>query len=647
MKNGGIKMEKYRELATSILEGVGGKENINSVTHCFTRLRFKLKDESLADQEMITALDGVVTVTRSGGQFQVVIGNHVPDVYATLMQVAGLSDSEETPADTGEHQNIINRFIDIVSGIFQPVIGLFCAVGILKGFNALFIATGVYGYEDGAYIIFNAIGDALFLFLPALLGMTAAKKFGLKQFTGFVIGAALCYPAIQASNIAALGEPLYTIFKGTMFASPVYFEFFGLPVVSMDYTSTVVPVVLIVFVASKFEKFFEKIVPDVIKSFIVPLFTLLFSLTLGLLIVGPIATFASNGIAATLESLYNVAPAVAGLLIGGLWQVLVIFGLHWGLVPIYINNIVTMGYDQIILPYFATVFAQSAVVLAIFFRTKDKKLKAISIPAFISGLCGITEPAIYGITLPRKTPFIISCAASGLAGAFYGFKGLREFVIGGNGVFEFTSLINPETGDMSNVYVAAIGAVFAMIFAFVVTFITYKEKAVVAEEKDNSAKIDNKVPLMERETIYTPIVGEIKPLSEVKDDAFAQGALGKGIAVEPTVGQITAPVDGTLTTFFPTGHALGITTDQGVELLIHVGMDTVQLDGEFFTPKVKQGARITKGQVLLEFDIASIKEAGYEVVTPIVVTNHSNFLDIVESDSATVASGDPLLTIVL
>ena len=639
-------MEKYQGLVKDILKGIGGKENISSVTHCFTRLRFKLKDEGLADQEFITALDGVVTVTRSGGQFQVVIGNHVPDVYATLMDEAGLSDNEETPSSDDGDQNLVSRFIDIVSGIFQPVIGLFCAVGILKGINALFIALGVYGYDDGAYILFNAIGDALFMFLPALLGMTAAKKFGLKPFTGFVAGAILCYPAIQASNLAALGEPLYMLFEGTGFASPVYFEFFGIPVIAMDYTSTVVPIVLIVFVASKFQRLFEKIIPDVIKSFIVPLLTLMCSLILGLLIIGPIATFASNGIASGMSTLYGVAPALAGLLIGGFWQVLVIFGLHWGLVPIYINNIVTTGSDQILLPYFATVFAQSAVVLAIFFKTKDKKLKAIAIPAFISGLCGITEPAIYGITLPRKKPFIISCIAAGLAGAYFGYNGLREFIIGGNGIFEFTSLINPETGDMSNVVIAAVGSVFAMVFAFVLTFVTYKEKAedVVVE---SSAAPSSTAGLVNKEIIMAPIVGEIKPLCDVKDDAFAQGALGKGIAIQPTVGKVVAPADGTLTIFFPTGHALGITTDNGTEILIHVGMDTVQLDGKYFTPKVKQGEKIVKGQVLLEFDIEGIQAAGYDLLTPVVITNHANFLDIVDTEESDVNLDDPLLTVVL
>lgn len=639
-------MEKYQALVKDILKGIGGKENISSVTHCFTRLRFKLKDEALADQDFIIALDGVVTVTRSGGQFQVVIGNHVPDVYATLMDEAGLSDNEEAPSSDDGNQNLVSRFIDIVSGIFQPVIGLFCAVGILKGVNALFIALGIYGYEDGAYILFNAIGDALFMFLPALLGMTAAKKFGLKPFTGFVAGAILCYPAIQASNLAALSDPLYMLFEGSAFASPVYFEFFGIPVIAMDYTSTVIPIILIVFVAAKFQKLFDKIIPDVIKSFFVPLLTLMCSLILGLLIIGPIATFASNGIASGMSTLYGVAPALAGLLIGGFWQVLVIFGLHWGLVPIYINNIVTQGFDQILLPYFATVFAQSAVVLAIFFKTKDKKLKSIAIPAFISGLCGITEPAIYGITLPRKKPFIISCIASGLAGAYFGYNGLREFIIGGNGIFEFTSLINPETGDMSNVIVAAIGSVFAMVFAFVLTYITYKEKTeTVATEQ--TVDTNQPVALVNKEVILSPIVGEIKPLCEVKDDAFAQGALGKGLAIEPTVGEVVAPVDGTLTTFFPTGHALGITTDQGTEILIHVGMDTVQLEGKFFTPKVKQGERIVKGQVLLEFDIEGIKAAGYELLTPVVITNYANFLDVVDTDVPVVGLDDPLLTVVL
>lgn len=619
-------MKDYKQLAMEIVKHVGGKENIISLTHCVTRLRFQLKDESKADDEILKNMDGVVTVMKSAGQYQVVIGNHVPAVYADVCEVAGISESTASEESKG-HKNIFDALIDTISGIFQPILGIMTAAGMLKGLNALFLACGWYSDGSGTAIFMNTIGDALFMYLPVMLGYTSAKKFGLKPFVGLVIGAALCYPAIQQSTLA-VGDPLYTLFSGTLFESPIYMEIFNIPVITMDYTSTVIPVILICYFAAKCQKQLERFIPETLKFFFVPMFTLFIALLCGFIIIGPIATFASNLIATGIMNVRNFSPLLAGALVGGFWQVLVIFGLHWGFIPIYINNIATLGFDNVMMPFFGATFAQTAVVIAMMIKTKDKKLRSLCVPAAISGIFGVTEPAIYGITLPRKKPFVISCIASAIAGAFFGFANLREFIMGGMGIFEFPAMIDPATNSMDSLIVGVIGAAGAMIIAFIMTLVFYKDEEVIEETTPVETK---PAELLDKEIILSPIEGTIMPLSNVQDSAFSQGILGKGLAIEPDKGEVVSPVNGTITTLFPTYHAIGITSDSGIEVLIHVGMDTVQLEGKYFHPCIKQGDQVHAGQTLLTFEMDSIKNAGYSLLTPVVITNTADYLDVMET----------------
>lgn len=630
-------MGKYHDLAEQIIIDVGGKDNINSLSHCITRLRFKLKDESKANDDALKNNPGVVTVMKSGGQYQVVIGNHVPAVYSDVCEAAGLAADATPAADVEkEKMNPLDAFIDLVSGIFQPILSVLCAAGMIKGFNALFVALGWYATTSGEYIMINAIGDALFTFLPIMLGYTAAKKFGVKPFVGMVIGAALCYPSIQLSAFSGTAQPLYTLFEGTFFASPVYITFFGLPVITMNYTSTVIPVILITWIASFFQKWFAKIVPEVVANFLVPMFTLLCSLVLGFIVFGPVATFLSSLISAGVTSVMDFSPIIAGIIVGTFWQVFVIFGLHWGLTPIMFNNLTTLGYDRLLQPFFGATFAQTAVVLAIFLKTKDKKLKDLCIPAMISGLFGVTEPAIYGVTLPRKTPFYFSCIAAGIAGAYFGAMHLTGYIIGGLGVFGFPNFINPATNDTSGMVTAAIGCVIAMVVGFALTFFFWKPEPVTGVN-DKPASTDKSDKPAQKTggviEIEQPVVGKVVSLADVKDPAFSSGALGKGIAIEPEEGMVTSPVDGTVVAMLPSGHAVGIKADNGAEILIHVGMDTVELDGKYFTPFVKNGDRITKGQDLIAFDIYKIQKAGYSTITPVVITNFDDYKDIKTNES--------------
>lgn len=622
---------KYENLAQDIIKNVGGKDNVNSLTHCVTRLRFKLKDESKANTEVLKNMEGVVTVVKSGGQYQVVIGNHVPDVYADVCKVAGLA-TEGSEDNVEEKMKPFDRFIDIISGVFQPTLGVLCATGMIKGLCAILVSFGVLVATDSTYIILNAIGDCLFNFFPIFLGLTAAKKFKMNQFTGMAIGAAMVYPAITA-------------LAGTTV------EFFGIPVMmpSSSYQSTVIPVIIAVYVASKLEKVFKKIIPDVVKTFLVPFFTLLIVVPVTFMAIGPVTTYASNWLGDITLAVYNFSPIAAGLLIGGFWQVFVMFGLHWGLVPLALNNLAVLGYDPLLATSVAVCFAQTGVVIAILAKTKNTKLKSLCIPAAISGFFGVTEPAIYGITLPRKKPFVLSCVVGAVTGGIVGFFGCKGYSAGAMGIFALPAYINPAgvSADMS-FYGMLIAMVVGLILGFLAMYFTKLSPEDMTdgkvEKKENNLDKDS---LVKQEVIISPIKGDVLPLNQVKDEVFSAGLLGKGVAIEPKEGKVVSPVDGTLTTLFPTHHALGITSNNGAEILIHVGMDTVQLEGKCFTPKAKQGDKIKAGQVLLEFDIDGIKEAGYPVTTPVIVSNSDNYLDIIGTDKKDVNREEELLTVMI
>ncbi|NRD76795.1 PTS glucose transporter subunit IIA [Bacillus sp. BRMEA1] len=635
---------KYEQLAKDIIANVGGKENVISVVHCITRLRFKLKDEGKANTDVLKNMDGVVTVMKSGGQYQVVIGNHVPDVYKDVVAIGGFQSTAPVEDDEdGKKQGLFNTFIDMISGIFAPTLGVLAATGMIKGFNALFVALGLYTATAGTYAILNAIGDSLFYFFPLFLGFTASKKFKGNQFIGMAIGASLVYPTL--SGLTA-GKPLYTLFAGTMFQSPIHITFLGIPVILMTYSSSVIPIVIAAWVGSKIEKWFTKVIPDVVKTFLVPFFTLLVAVPLTFIVIGPVATWAGQLLGQLTLWLVGLSPIIAGIFLGAFWQVFVIFGLHWGLIPIAINNMVVMHADPVLALVFAASFAQTGAVLGVWLKTKDKKLKSLSIPAFISGIFGVTEPAIYGVTLPKKKPFIISCIAAAIGGAIIGAFHTKTYIMGGLGVFGFPNMIEPKAGITSGFWGAVIAVLVAFILGFILTYlfggIGKEETPATAPTEKNGHKPTGN--MAKNEIIPSPFTGEVKALSELKDAAFASGALGKGVAIEPSEGKLFSPVSGTISALFPTHHAIGITTNDGAEILIHIGMDTVQLEGKYFSSHTTQGAKVELGQLLIEFDIAKIKEAGFEVTTPVLVTNHDHY-NMVLTSAKKVKAGDTLIEV--
>lgn len=632
---------KYEQLAKDIITNIGGKENVISVVHCVTRLRFKLKDEGKANTDVLKDMDGVVTVMQSGGQYQVVIGNHVPDVYKAVVNAGGFQSDGPVEEEDSIKQGLFNRFIDIISGIFAPTLGVLAATGMIKGFNAMFVALGLYTNTTGTYYILNAVGDALFYFFPIFLGLTAMKKFNGNQFVGMAIGAALVYPALSGLRT---GEPLYTLFEGTMFQSPVFITFLGIPVILMTYSSSVIPIVFATFVGAKLEKFFSRVIPDVVKTFLVPFFTLLVIVPFTFLVIGPVATWIGMLLGNVSVWAYDLSPLIAGLLIGGLWQVFVMFGLHWGLIPIGINNLSVMGYDSLLVLTSATSMATMGVVLGVFVRTKQQKLKSLSIPAAVSAFFGVSEPALYGITLPLKRPFILTLITSAVGGAIMGLMDTRVYMMGGMGVFGIPSKISPE-GITMGFWGGIIAMVVNVILGFILTYFfggIGKEKEL---DSPNNSKKKGKIS-KKSEEISSPLKGEVRVLSEIEDMAFASGSLGKGIAIEPTEGKLVSPVSGTISAIFPTKHAVGITTDEGAEILIHIGMDTVQLKGKFFSTHINQGARVEKGQLLIDFDIEQIKNAGYSLTTPVVITNTDKYNEFIATNKQQINHGDSLITLV-
>lgn len=590
IRDGGKKMVKYEELVNFIIKNIGGKENVISLTHCVTRLRFQLKDESKANDEVLKANDGIITVMHTAGQYQIVIGNHVGDVYETILPKLGLSGEV---VETKNKTSIKDKFVDLVSSIFMPAIGMLCACGMIKGLNTILSFAGIYSSTSGLYTLIDAIGDSIFYFFPVIIGYTSAKKFKLTPFVGMVIGLALCYPTINGADLSIVGIQM-----------------------NVSYTSTVLPVILTVAVAAPMERLLNKYIPDVVKSFLTPMIVILLSTILGYMIIGPVANTVAGWLSDGILSLYSISPVLAGIVFGGLWQVFVVFGVHITFIVLAIMNLAAGHPDPILSLQAFVAFSQTAVVLAIFLKTKQKKLKSICFPAIISGVFGVTEPAIYGITLQRLPMFVISCIGGSLSGAYAAFAGLKYQQMAGMGIFEMPAMF-PQNGTGAEMFQCVIASAFAIIPTFIAAYVFYRD----------DHKEDNVTESLSEE-VNQPIEGKIIPLNQVEDDAFSQEVLGKGIAIIPSEGKVYAPFDGTVITLFPTKHAIGIVSDNGCEVLIHIGMNTVQLNGKYFTSHVQQGDKVKKGQLLVEFDIDHILQEGYNLETPVIITNTKDYSNI-------------------
>lgn len=618
-----------KQLAEQILRHVGGEGNVVSLVHCATRLRFKIVDIKQVDLAALEALDGVITVVQAAGQLQVVIGNRVPEVYREFGAISALlSDSRDQKAEEtqGDKGPLLGRLVDVVSSIFTPLLGAMAAAGVLKGALAIVIALGWMNTKQTEYIILQAASDSLFYFLPLLLAITSARKFGANVFVAVSLAGALVYPSIL-----------------TLFESGREVMFWGIPVVMMKYTASVLPIILSVWVMSYLERFFNRCFHESVRNILTPFFLLLIMVPLTLISIGPISISISEFVAHLFVSIYHFNPILASALFAALWQVFVIFGVHWGFVTLFINDLSVLGHSYLKAATGPAVFSQSGALLAVMLRTRDKKMKALAGSSFIASLFGITEPGVYGVTLKLKKPFICAVISAAIGGAVVGYAQSSAISMG------MTSLLTVPIFYGDGFMGFVIGCLLAFGASFILTLVVgFKD---VAPDQPVSATTSSPAQpqpaqqklMLAGETIAMPLKGQLIALAEVDDKVFSSGVVGEGVAVIPSEGKVYAPVEGTVAHTFDSGHAIGLRSASGAEILIHVGIDTVQLQGQHFTMHVAEGDTIRTGQLLMEFDLAAIQQAGYQLVTPIVITNAEAYREVGMLPRQQQQPGEPIM----
>ncbi len=626
---------KYKELAEDILGEVGGKENIVKVSHCATRLRFVLKRSKPESKQKVSKLDGVVTVVENNGQFQVVIGNAVASVYKEIEKLIGKNDDSKSEEQENKG-SILNRIIATMSAVFAPFIYVLAAAGILQGLLIIINLIAPSFKNTGTFEVFNFISWAPFTFLPIFIALTASKHFNVNTYI-----AVACCAALVSPDLAGILE---RIGKGESF------NFLGLPLSETSYTSSVLPPLLLVWALSYVEKYLNKYIPEVVRQLFVPFFSIVIMVPLTLIIIGPLASGAAHGIASGFNTLVDVAPWLAGILIGTFWQVFVIFGVHWGITPMVLANFEEYKSDAFQAFQTIAVIAQFGAVLGVFFKSKKSEIKKVSLSAGITGIFGITEPAMYGINLRFKKPFIIACISGGIGGLVASFFNPKYYAYAG--LPGPITIVNGYSGDNpTSIWGIVIGSIIAILLPIILIQIFGYGEDVTEEVEDadiNATQNQDAVNSNEvlEESVQSPVEGFKVSLSEVDDPIFAEGMMGKGVAIQPTSEEIKAPIEGIISMVAPSKHAIGITSNNGVELLIHVGLDTVKLDGEGFDLLVKENDKVKLGQPILGFNKAFIEEQGYDTIIPIIVTNSNEFNDVIENESRNVNEKDTIMTII-
>ncbi len=636
-------MANYEKLASFIVENVGGKENVENVTHCMTRLRFKLTDESKVNEDALKADPGIVTAQNSGGRYQVVIGTHVGNVHEEIMRLIGKAEAEAAEESKG---SVLNRFTATITQTMVPVLGVLGACGLIAGLQAILMTTGIIKPGDGAQVLLNAMGNACLTFFPILLGYTSARAFKMNPFVGMILGCVLAFPNITESINS--GDALYTLFAGTSLAMPVYKTLFGIPIFfpTTGYTSTVIPIIFATYFAAKVEKRFDKIIPQAAQMYVLPMVTILIASVVTLLVIGPVSVILTNLISTSITFLVKYSPIAAFVVIAVIYQPLVVLGLHWALISVGLIEFATSGSTLIISLIYPASFAHLAVCAAVYFKTKNKVLKETALPAVISACFCIIEPSIYGVTLPVKKRFGICMLAGTIGALILGLANAPMYAIT-MGVTGFVGFVNPADSSSSGMYISLLAVAVTVATAFLLTWITYQPKDDGnADSQKNSKKpgtADAKNKEERKETVFSPMSGSVKLLSAMQDPAFSEETLGKGICIEPDEGKVIAPCDGILNVVFPTGHAIGITSDTGADILIHIGVNTAQLPEGTFTINKQQGERVKKGDVLITFDLDKIKQEGYNMETAVLISNTADYLDIVEVAKEKVSYADELL----
>ena len=607
----------YNQIAKDILTNVGGSGNVKGLTHCFTRLRFQLKDSKKANKETIEHLEGVISVVESGGQFQVVLGTKVNQVYDAIIPMISI---DETTEISEEKVSIWNRILIAVSAMFTPMVPAIAASGLLKGFltiaKIMAAKQGVDITVNQTYTLIMAGTDALFYFMPVILAYTSAKVFKANEFIAMALGGTMCYPSVVA---LMTGKDVVSMF--------------GVTITKASYASSVIPIIIGVFILSYVQKFLEKVIPEILKIILVPGLSLLVMLPATFMVFGPIGIYIGNAITFVYTGMMNLSPAICGAFIGGMWCVFVIFGAHRALLPIGINDVAQFGHQNLLAFAGAANFSQGGAALGVMLKTKNKDLKTVAASAAISAsVCGITEPAIYGCNLRLKRPMIYAIICGAIGGAIMGVGGVYGDSFANNGILTFATYaafgMKPFVYYLVGVGVSFFGA---MILTYLFGFDEMGDKKKKTEATPDVRTTTKNLELDPSEAdlfISSPIEGEAVSMTKVNDEVFSSMALGNGIAIIPEKGEVVAPEDCTVTLIYPTLHALGLMLDNGVEMIIHVGINTVQLEGKHFKKFVEEGSHIKKGTKILSFDIDALKKEGYDTIVPIIVSNTSVFQQV-------------------
>ena len=623
--------KKYESLAKEIVTAIGGKENVANAFHCQTRLRFTLKDEKSIDDKKVEAIDGVQKVIRNAGVYQVVIGTHVADVFEEVEKLVDIKSGVDTEVPKAK-KNVAETVIDFVAAVFQPVIPALSGAGMVKALLALLVVCKLIDNTAQTYQLLNLFADGVFYFLPMILAYTTAQKMK-------------CNPILAVGVAAMMMHPNWTAMVSA--GDPVQF-FSVIPFRLTTYSNSVIPIILIIFVQSYVEKALKKIIPKAVELVFVPMFTFLIMGTLAFSVLGPLGAIVGGWMATFFTFLsVNVswAPAV---LIGGLLPVMVMFGIHNGIAPLGVMQMANLGYDSIFGPgCVCSNMAQATAGAVVAFRTRNKKTKQVATSGSITAYMGITEPILYGVNLPKKYPLVAAMIGGGFGGLYAGLTHTHRFATGSSGLPAVLLYIGDDT--MTYFVNIIIAIVISIVVSGVVTFILslkYEKDENIESEKEEKKKIATST-LAEGNstTIYVPVTGEVHPLSDASDEAFASETLGKGAMIIPTDGTLVSPVDGTIEMLFDTGHAVGITSDDGVELLVHIGIDTVNMQGKGFQPLVKQGEHVKKGDKLIQFSIDEIKNAGYSEQTMVIVTNTPDYAEVTATTGKSMNTGDAMINV--
>lgn len=608
---------EHLKLAQEIIQYCGGKDNITQAWNCITRLRFHLKDREKADVKAIQALNGVLGAQFQGDQFQVIIGNEVLKVFEGVKKELGdlvVSSEEKTKKDK-KRENPINVVFGVISGIFNPILPAITGAGIIKGILALLIFLKVLNPESDNYFVLDMISNATYYFLPFLVAFSAGKKFGVNEHLAATLAGIIMYPAF----VSLSGQGIST----------VKFLFLNIPV--MDYNSTVIPIILGVLLLSIVYKFIDRFVPSFLKLIVTPMASLLITAPVVLVFIAPLGSYVGKYVAAFFISLFGVAGPVAGLLMGGLMSVIVITGMHYAFFPSTFDGLGGVGYDILLLPMsIVSNMGQCGAVLGAAFKIKDKKMKSIAFSSALSALFGITEPAIYGVNLKYKKPFYAALTGGAVGGAIYGIFHVKAYAFSIPGITALPTYL--KEGELNNFIWACIGVAASFLTAFIITLLLPmegKEKTEGKEKEVDKISQDHEGQMV-KIPVAAPMTGKAVGLDQVPDKMFAEGILGKGIAIIPDEGIVKAPFQGQVKMIAPTKHAIGLISDRGVNIVIHIGIDTVNLQGKGFEVLVKEDQWVEKGEPLMKVDLDFIRENHLNPITPIIVTNSDEYVNVLD-----------------